>query len=46
MNHHRVLLNISADELHFLPERYDHLRAPTVILTVKDVSEVNLFLSH
>ena len=42
MNHHGVLLNMSADELHFLPKRCDYLRAPIAVFTVKDVPEVNL----
>ena len=46
MNHHEILLNISADKLHFLPERCDHLRALTVILSAKNIYEVNLSLSH
>ena len=46
MNCHRVLLNMSADKLHFLPKRCDYLKVSTVILTVKNVPKVNLFSGH
>ena len=42
MNHHRVLLNMSADELHFLLGRCDHSKVSTAVLSAKNVSEVNL----
>ena len=37
---------MSADELYFLLRRCDYLRAPTVVLSAKDIPEVNLSLSH
>ena len=46
MNYHGVLLNMSADKLHFLLRRCDHSEVSTVILSAKNVSEVNLSLSH
>ena len=46
MNCHEILLNMSADKLYFLLRRCDYLWVSTAVLSVKDVSEVNLFLSH
>ena len=46
MNHYRVLLNMSADKLHFLSKRYNHSEAFLMIFTVENIFKVNLFLSH
>ena len=46
INCHRILLNMSVNELYFLLRRCDHLRVSTVISTVKDVSKVNLFSGY
>ena len=46
MNCHRVLLNISVNELHFLLRRCDHSEVFTAVLPVKNLLKVNLSLSH
>ena len=46
MNRHRVLLDMSTDELRFLLGRCDHLEAPSAVTTFKDVPEVNLSPGH